>query len=115
MKQIYFTSGRAQWVETCAAVCSLTSLEKFTLVLDGGWFAENVSRIPVFLEPLRDVVIKSRSRKSRRRIADTEEEDGDGEGAYWEVILPKQPYYVNEVGRLNAEVRKRGLGCVFRV
>lgn len=84
------------------------------MVLDGGWFAESASRIPVFLEPLRDVVIKRRNRGSRR-IADTEEEDRDGEGGYWEVILPKQPYYVNEVRRLNAEVKERGLGCVFRV
>ncbi|OJJ83819.1 uncharacterized protein ASPGLDRAFT_47506 [Aspergillus glaucus CBS 516.65] len=114
VKQIYFTSGRAQWLHTCAAVCSLTHLEKFTLVLNGGWFAESVSRILVFLEPLRDVTICNRG--TRRRGIGEEDGDGDsGGGGCWEVVLPKQPYYVNEVGRLDAEVRGRGLGCVFRV
>ncbi|BCR91989.1 uncharacterized protein ACHE_70832A [Aspergillus chevalieri] len=108
VKQIYFTSGRAQWTQTCAAVCSLTSLERFTLVLDGGWFAESVAKVSVFLEPLRDVTICNRGAK--RGIGEEGGREGD-----WEVILPKQPYYVNEVGRLNAEVREKGLRCVVRV
>lgn len=78
-------------------------------MLDGGWFAEAVAQIPVFLEPLRDVAICNRSAR-RRRVG----EKGDREGN-WEVVLPKQPYYVNEVGRLNVEMRERGLRCVVRV
>lgn len=68
----------------------------------------------MFLEPLRDVTICNRG--TRRRGIGEEDGDGDsGGGGCWEVVLPKQPYYVNEVGRLDAEVRGRGLGCVFRV
>lgn len=69
-------------------------------MLEGAWFAESVLRVPGFLEPLKDVTIKDRKR---------------GDEGYWEVVMPRQPEYVDEVGWLNEVVRERGLRCLVRV
>lgn len=52
------------------------------------------------MEPLKDVTIKDRKR---------------GDEGYWEVVMPRQPEYVDEVGWLNEVVRERGLRCLVRV
>lgn len=58
VKHIYFSAGRAQWLRTCAAISHVAAsagLREFRLILEGRWFAEDVERVPVFLEPLRNL------------------------------------------------------------
>ncbi|KAL4766014.1 uncharacterized protein BDW70DRAFT_127095 [Aspergillus foveolatus] len=93
VKSVYFSAGRQQWLETCGALTRMKGLQSFTLHLSGSWFCEPVEKLPVFLEPLRGLHLPGRKR--------------------WEVRLPNQPYYVEEVGNGNVgrELRKRGVEC----
>ncbi|OGM43640.1 hypothetical protein ABOM_008515 [Aspergillus bombycis] len=93
VKTIYFSAGRQQWVETCKALTRMKSLQLFTLHLSGSWFCEPVEKLPVFLEPLRDLNLKQR----------------------WKLQLPKQPYYVKEVRNIDGDLRKRGIDCLVWV
>ncbi|KAL4998840.1 hypothetical protein BDV10DRAFT_166406 [Aspergillus recurvatus] len=93
VKSVYFSAGRQQWLKTCGAVTRMKGLQSFTLRLNGSWFCEPVEKLPVFLEPLKGLNLPERNR--------------------WEVRLPNQPYYVEEVGNGNVggELRKRGVEC----
>ncbi|RAH44013.1 uncharacterized protein BO95DRAFT_189486 [Aspergillus brunneoviolaceus CBS 621.78] len=90
VKTVYFAAGRQQWVETCQAVTRMRSLQTFTLQLPCSWFGEPVEKLPLFLEPLRGLHLP------RRR---------------WTLQLPRQPYYVQEVGNIDGELRERGIEC----
>ncbi|PYH49070.1 uncharacterized protein BP01DRAFT_287939 [Aspergillus saccharolyticus JOP 1030-1] len=89
VKTIYFSAGRQQWVETCRAVTHMRGLQTFTLELDCNWFCEPVEKLPVFLEPLRELHLRQQ----------------------WTLQLPRQPYYVQEVGNIGRELRERGIEC----
>ncbi|KAL6229933.1 hypothetical protein BDW75DRAFT_245296 [Aspergillus navahoensis] len=93
VKSVYFSAGRQQWLETCRAVTRMKGLQSFKLHLSGSWFCEPVEKLPVFLEPLSGLHLPGRKR--------------------WEVRLPNQPYYVEEVrnGNVGGELRKRGVEC----
>ncbi|RAH77328.1 hypothetical protein BO86DRAFT_347666 [Aspergillus japonicus CBS 114.51] len=90
VKTVYFAAGRQQWLETCQAVTRMRSLQTFTLQLPCSWFGEPVEKLPLFLEPLRGLHLP------RRR---------------WTLQLPRQPYYVQEVGNIDGELRERGIEC----
>ena len=92
VKTVYFSAGRQQWVETCQALTRMKSLRSFTLQLSGSWFCEPVEKIPVFLEPLRDLKLKQG----------------------WKLQLPRQPYYVKEMRAIDGDLRKRGIDCLIR-
>ncbi|KAE8149361.1 hypothetical protein BDV25DRAFT_156448 [Aspergillus avenaceus] len=92
VKTVYFSAGRQQWIETCQAVTRMQNLQSFTLQLSGNWFCEPVEKIPVFLEPLRDLNLTRG----------------------WKLQLPKQPYYVKEVRTIDGDLRKRGIDCLVR-
>ncbi|KKK20791.1 hypothetical protein ARAM_003820 [Aspergillus rambellii] len=92
VKTVYFSAGRQQWIETCGAVTRMKGLQSFTLHLSGSWFCEPVEKIPVFLEPLRDLHLRQR----------------------WQLNLPKQPYYVKEIRNIDGDLRKRGIECSIR-
>ncbi|PWY91194.1 hypothetical protein BO70DRAFT_283389 [Aspergillus heteromorphus CBS 117.55] len=87
VKSVYFSAGRQQWLETCRAVTRMPALQAFTLQLSGSWFCEPVEKIPVFLEPLRELRLRQR----------------------WKLQLPQQPYYVKEIRNIDGDLRKRGL------
>ncbi|RAK97817.1 uncharacterized protein BO80DRAFT_427875 [Aspergillus ibericus CBS 121593] len=93
VKTVYFSAGRQQWVETCRAVTSMQGLQSFTLQLSGSWFCEPVEKIPVFLEPLRELQLRRG----------------------WKLQLPRQPYYVKEIRNIDGGLRKRGIECAVRV
>ncbi|KAJ9234107.1 hypothetical protein C8Q69DRAFT_271487 [Paecilomyces variotii] len=93
VKTIYVSAGRQQWLDTCKAITKMKNLQAFTLSLTGNWFSEPVEKIPVFLEPLRDLKLKQR----------------------WNVQLPEQPYYINEISELNDTMRKRGVDCSIQI
>ncbi|GAD92509.1 conserved hypothetical protein [Paecilomyces variotii No. 5] len=93
VKTIYVSAGRQQWIDTCKAIMRMKNLQVFTLSLTGNWFSEPVEKIPIFLEPLRDLKLRQR----------------------WNVQLPEQPYYVNEISDLNATMRKRGIDCSIQI
>jgi hypothetical protein len=92
VKTVYFSAGRQQWIETCTTLTRMQSLQSFTLQLSGNWFCEPVEKIPVFLEPLRDLNLKRG----------------------WRLHLPKQPYYMKEVRNIDGDLRKRGIDCLVR-
>ncbi|GES61385.1 hypothetical protein ATEIFO6365_0011004400 [Aspergillus terreus] len=92
VKTVYFSAGRQQWVETCQALTRMKSLRTFSLQLSGSWFCEPVEKIPVFLEPLRDLKLKQG----------------------WKLQLPRQPYYVKEMRAIDGDLRKRGIDCLIR-
>ncbi|KAF9888321.1 hypothetical protein FE257_008754 [Aspergillus nanangensis] len=92
VKTVYFTAGRQQWIETCKALTGMKSLRAFTLQLSGNWFCEPVEKIPVFLEPLRHLKLQQE----------------------WMLQLPRQPYYVKEIGNIDGDLRKRGIDCLIR-
>ncbi|OXV09672.1 hypothetical protein Egran_02566, partial [Elaphomyces granulatus] len=92
VKTIYVLDGRQQWVDTCKAIFRMKRLEHFTLHLTGNWFGEPVEKIPTFLEPLRGLRLKQT----------------------WKILLPAQPYYRNEIGRLNVILQKKGMDCLVR-
>lgn len=92
VKTVYFSAGRQQWVETCRALTRMKGLQSFTLQLMGNWFCEPVEKIPVFLEPLRELKLKNR----------------------WKLQLPRQPYYVKEVRNIDGDLRQRGIDCSVR-
>ncbi|KAL4891790.1 hypothetical protein BDV59DRAFT_64273 [Aspergillus ambiguus] len=92
VKTVYFSAGRQQWIETCQALTRMKSLRSFTLQLSGSWFCEPVEKIPVFLEPLRDLKLKQG----------------------WKLQLPRQPYYVKEIKAIDGDLRKRGIDCLVR-
>lgn len=93
VKAVYFSAGRQQWIETCAALKQMDSLRSFTLSLAGNWFCEPVEKIPVFLDPLRNLRLRG--------------------GGAWSLVLPGQPYYIEEVGRIKEWLRGRGVNCVI--
>ncbi|KAL4948394.1 hypothetical protein BDW69DRAFT_176533 [Aspergillus filifer] len=90
VKSVYFSAGREQWLETCCAVTCMKSLQSFTLHLSGSWFSEPVEKLPVFLEPLRDLHLRQR----------------------WRLQLPRQPYYVKEIRNIDWDLKGRGIDCV---
>ncbi|PYI05797.1 hypothetical protein BO78DRAFT_397899 [Aspergillus sclerotiicarbonarius CBS 121057] len=92
VKTVYFSAGQQQWVETCRAVTCMQGLQAFTLQLSGSWFCEPVEKIPVFLEPLRELQLRHR----------------------WKLQLPRQPYYVKEIRNIDGDLRKRGIECLVR-
>ncbi|KAE8132493.1 hypothetical protein BDV38DRAFT_261120 [Aspergillus pseudotamarii] len=92
VKTVYFSAGRQQWVETCKALTRMKGLQSFTLQLSGSWFCEAVEKIPVFLEPLRDLNLKQG----------------------WKLQLPEQPYYVKEIRNIDGDLRRRGIECLVR-
>ncbi|RAL11318.1 uncharacterized protein BO97DRAFT_406263 [Aspergillus homomorphus CBS 101889] len=89
VKSVYFSAGRQQWVETCRAVTRMQGLQAFTLQLSCNWFCEPVEKLPVFLEPLRELHLRQR----------------------WTLQLPRQPYYVQEIRNIDGNLRKRGIEC----
>ncbi|KAI9369144.1 hypothetical protein BJX61DRAFT_175181 [Aspergillus egyptiacus] len=89
VKTVYFSAGRQQWIETCCAVTRMKGLQSFTLQLSGSWFCEPVEKLPVFLEPLRDLHLRQG----------------------WALHLPRQPYYVQEIRNIDGDLRKRGIEC----
>ncbi|KAL2803155.1 hypothetical protein BJX63DRAFT_81163 [Aspergillus granulosus] len=92
VKSVYFSAGRQQWIETCCAVTRMKGLQSFTLQLSGSWFCEPVEKLPVFLEPLRELQLRQR----------------------WELHLPRQPYYVKEIRNIDGDLRKRGIDCLVQ-
>jgi hypothetical protein len=70
----------------------MKGLQSFTLQLMGNWFCEPVEKIPVFLEPLRELNLKNR----------------------WKLQLPRQPYYVKEIRNIDRDLRQRGIDCSVR-
>ncbi|KAL2216636.1 hypothetical protein M432DRAFT_633827 [Thermoascus aurantiacus ATCC 26904] len=92
VKSVYVWAGRQQWIETCEAIIRMKGLEEFTLSLTGNWFGEPVEKIPIFLEPLRGLKLKRK----------------------WVVVLPEQPYYRNEMSRLNVILQKKGIDCCLK-
>ena len=66
MRAIYVSAGRAHWLETCRSLARLPALQSFVLMLGSSWFSEPVEKLPVFLEPLRELRIQ-RSRKAMSR------------------------------------------------
>lgn len=92
VKTVYFSAGRQQWIETCKALTRMKNLRSFTLQLSGSWFCEPVEKIPVFLEPLRDLKLKQG----------------------WKLQLPQQPYYAKEIQTIDGDLRKRGIACLIR-
>jgi hypothetical protein len=92
VKTVYVWAGRQQWIETCRAILRMKGLEDFTLHLTGNWFGEPVEKVPIFLDPLRDLRLKRT----------------------WKILLPAQPYYRNEIPRLNVMLQKAGMDCVIR-
>ncbi|KAE8351613.1 hypothetical protein BDV28DRAFT_136707 [Aspergillus coremiiformis] len=92
VKKVYFSAGRQQWLETCKALTRMKSLQSFTLQLSGSWFCEPVEKIPIFLEPLRDLNLQRG----------------------WNLQLPKQPYYVKQIRNIDGDLRKRGIDCLVR-
>lgn len=89
VKSVYVWAGRQQWIDTCNAILRMKGLEDFTLHLTSNWFGEPVEKIPIFLAPLREL-------RLRRR---------------WKILLPPQPYYKNEISRLNTMLQKEGIDC----
>jgi hypothetical protein len=67
----------------------MKGLQSFTLQLSGSWFCEPAEKLPVFLEPLRDLRLRKR----------------------WKLHLPRQPYYVKEIRNIDGDLRKRGIDC----
>lgn len=65
-----------------------------------------MERVPVFLEPLRNL--------SLSRCASRINGGGGEEQTQWEVILPKQLHYSLAVKALNVELRERGFKCSVR-
>ena len=92
VKTIYVLDGRQQWVDTCKIILRMKRLEHFTLHLTGNWFGEPVEKIPTFIEPLKALRLKQT----------------------WKILLPAQPYYRNEIGRLNVILQKKGMDCSVR-
>lgn len=92
VKTVYFSAGRQQWIETCKALTRMKSLQTFTLQLSGSWFCEPVEKLPVFLDPLRDLNLQRG----------------------WKLQLPKQPYYAKEIRSIDGDLRKRGIDCLVR-
>ncbi|GAQ07151.1 hypothetical protein ALT_4472 [Aspergillus lentulus] len=92
VKSVYFSAGRQQWVETCRALTRMEGLQSFTLQLMGNWFCEPVEKIPIFLEPLRELNLKNR----------------------WKLQLPRQPYYIKEIRNIDGDLRQRGIDCSVR-
>ncbi|KAL4924139.1 uncharacterized protein BDV17DRAFT_275315 [Aspergillus undulatus] len=90
VKSVYFSAGRQQWLETCCAVTRMKGLQTFTLQLSGSWFSEPVEKLPVFLEPLRDLHLRQR----------------------WKLQLPRQPYYAKEIRNIDGDLKGRGIDCV---
>ncbi|PLB45532.1 hypothetical protein P170DRAFT_439281 [Aspergillus steynii IBT 23096] len=90
VKTVYFSAGRQQWVETCRALTRMAGLQRFTLQLSGSWFCEPVEKIPVFLEPLRELRVKG----------------------CWRLQLPRQVYYGEEIRRVSGVLRERGIECL---
>ncbi|KAL4878367.1 hypothetical protein BJY04DRAFT_111850 [Aspergillus karnatakaensis] len=89
VKSVYFSAGRQQWIETCRAVTRMEGLQSFTLQLSSSWFCEPVEKLPVFLEPLRELHLRQQ----------------------WKLHLPRQPYYVKEIRNIDGDLRKRGIDC----
>ena len=77
-------------METCRALTRMPGLQRFTLQLSGSWFCEPVEKIPVFLEPLRELRVKG----------------------CWRLQLPGQLYYVEEIKRVSGVLRERGIECL---
>ncbi|BCS24166.1 uncharacterized protein APUU_40610S [Aspergillus puulaauensis] len=92
VKSVYFSAGRQQWIETCCAVARMKSLQSFSLHLSGSWFSEPVEKLPVFLEPLRNLHLRQK----------------------WQLNLPRQPYYVKEIRNIDGDLKKRGIDCVVQ-
>ncbi|KAJ0419251.1 hypothetical protein BJY00DRAFT_164823 [Aspergillus carlsbadensis] len=92
VKSVYFSAGRQQWIETCCAVTRMKGLQSFSLQLSSSWFCEPVEKLPVFLEPLRELQLRQR----------------------WELHLPRQPYYVKEIRNIDGDLRKRGIDCLVQ-
>lgn len=93
MKSVYVWAGRQQWIETCNAILLLNHLEEFVLHLTGNWFGEPIEKVPVFLDPLRDLRLRG------------------GRDKKWRIYLPPQPYYKMEIRRLNELMVKEGICC----
>lgn len=70
----------------------MKSLQSFTLHLSGSWFSEPVEKLPVFLEPLRNLHLRQK----------------------WQLNLPRQPYYVKEIRNIDGDLKKRGIDCVVQ-
>ncbi|KAL4912792.1 hypothetical protein BDW62DRAFT_193884 [Aspergillus aurantiobrunneus] len=92
VKSVYFSAGRQQWIETCCAVTRMKGLQSFTLQLSGSWFCEPVEKLPVFLEPLRELHLRQG----------------------WKLQLPRQPYYVKELWNIDGDLRRRGIECAIQ-
>ncbi|OKL64598.1 hypothetical protein UA08_00113 [Talaromyces atroroseus] len=93
VKSVYVWAGRQQWIETCNAILLMKNLEEFTLHLTGNWFGEPIEKVPVFLEPLRN--LRLRDHPQRR----------------WKIYLPPQPYYKKETTRLNDLMKREKIYC----
>lgn len=93
VKSVYVWAGRQQWIETCKAILLLKDLEEFTLHLTGNWFGEPIEKVPVFLDPLRDLHLRG------------------GPDRKWRIYLPPQPYYKMEIAKLNELMVKEGMFC----
>ncbi|KAE8551742.1 hypothetical protein EYB25_005632 [Talaromyces marneffei] len=96
VKSVYVWAGRQQWIETCKAILLLKNLEEFTLHLTGNWFGEPIEKVPVFLDPLRDLHLR------------------DWPGRKWRIYLPPQPYYKMEIARLNELMMKERIFCEYK-
>ncbi|KAJ6044086.1 uncharacterized protein N7446_002283 [Penicillium canescens] len=76
VRAIYVSAGRAQWIETCAALRALSGLRRFVLVLGRTWFAEELGVLGVFLEPLFGLGVRDRT--GRRVLVEEEDIFSDG-------------------------------------
>lgn len=93
-------------------------MQSFRLALAGNWFCEGVEKIPVFLEPLRGL----RLRLPLGGGGGGSGGDGGG-GCYdrnnvagkWVLVLPGQPFYVDEVDGIRDMLNSRGIECVVLV
>ncbi|KAJ5094237.1 hypothetical protein N7456_010098 [Penicillium angulare] len=77
VRTIYVAAGRAEWLETCNALKTLPKLRSFVLTLGYKWYSEPVEKLPLFLAPLRDLLIqRSRSLPLRSSNKFSEEKRG---------------------------------------
>ena len=66
----------------------MAALRSFTLSMAGNWFCEPVEKIAVFLAPLRNLKLPR-----------------------WRLVLPNQPYYVEEVATIRDQLSQCGMEC----
>jgi hypothetical protein len=165
VRAVYVSAGRAQWLETCRTLTRMPALQSFALVLASTWFCEPVEKLPLFLDPLKGIVVhqqhppiygliddENTSSTEDLLVFDSDvEHDSDSSASgslsggwrsspssmsslsslsldapskdegiscctddplcRWELCLQGQAYYEHELKQVEADLRRRGIGC----